>query len=140
MRAAAVLIFATAVLAFSSQVVGNSERSPDDLDVELRQLLEQHRATLKAAIELQEALVREHKVPPFQHVDLQISLTEVELELAASREERLAVHESNVTFFRLREEYAQAKARAGFRDISDILPVQIDRQRAEIAMHRERLQ
>jgi hypothetical protein len=135
MSFASLLAFWIITFGSATEPAGNS----DGIDPELHQMLVSRRDTLKEAAEIRQ--VRLQPAPSAAHMagDLRIlkDLLEVELELAQTKEERIAILDTSINSCRQMEDYLLAMQKAGLTGRNaEALLIKAERIASEIQRHR----
>lgn len=107
-------------------------------DKELRTLLESRRDVLKAVLQNQLALLHQGDAESPAYADMVIEVMNVDLELARTKDERIAIIEASLAMLVDREKYQEAKVNAALGSSSSLFIAQADRLKVEIELHKAR--
>ena len=130
-----ILVLIVGLIRFGEGSLAVTQESEDK---ELRALLESRRDALRAVVLNQHDGIQTGRGESPQYDEMMIEVMNVELELARTKEERIAIIEATLAGFIKREEIQEAKFNAGVGGASVILITKATRLKVEIELHKAR--
>lgn len=130
-----VLVMIVGLIRFGEGSLAVTQESEDK---ELRALLESRRDALRSVVADQHTRLQIGTAELPVYDEMIIEVMNVELELARTKEERIAIIEATLAGFIKREEYHEAKFNAGVGGTSVILITKATRLKVEIELHKAR--
>jgi hypothetical protein len=130
-----VSVLIVGLIHFSEDSLAVTQESEDK---ELRALLTSRRDALRAIVLNQHARIQTGTEDLREYDEMVIEAMNVELELARTKEERIAIIEAILAGFVKREEYQEAKLNAGVGGTSVMLITKATRLKVEIELHKAR--
>ena len=130
-----VLVMIVGLIRFGEGSLAVTQESEDK---ELRALLESRRDAIRLVVADQHARLQTGKGESPMYNEMIIEAMNVELELARTKEERIAVIEATLAGFIKREANQEAKFNAGVGGTSVIMITKATRLKVEIELHKAR--
>lgn len=107
-------------------------------DKELRALLESRRDALRTVLQNHLAMMEQDYAEPPMYADLIVEIMHVDLELARTKEERIAIIEEPFAMLVKREKDQKDRVDAALESESSLFIARADRLKVEIELHKAR--
>ena len=126
------------VLLLTPAIQAQAQPSGQDASAQLKSLMEERRDALDKAVTILSSMYRVGTATFDQVVSAMAKLADAELELAKTKDERIAVYRKQVESWRDAEKVCQARLQAGTATEVNVLEAKSERLKAEIQLLRER--